>query len=191
MCFGPGRVDVEYKTKKKTLSCLSTETHFLSCQEVQMNSRSLCYWLIQGCDQEQQEKRLFKKEKKRNPCRLTEKSNTETEVSFLYLRNSNPWHIYTHHKRWKGRGSCTRRHRAGTINKRGKQEGYSGALQALAVLWAAAAGAGSGGEGRNAADWPSWHWGNVWKMDDAQHSGLSPQSVVAVAQRNYKYMHFR
>lgn len=31
---------------------------------------------------------------------------------------------------------------------------------------------------------------NVWKMNDAQYSGLSPQSVVAVGQRNYKYMHF-
>lgn len=27
-------------------------------------------------------------------------------------------------------------------------------------------------------------------MSDAQYSGLSPQSVVAVVQRNYKYMHF-
>ena len=27
-------------------------------------------------------------------------------------------------------------------------------------------------------------------MDDAQYSGLSPQSVVAVVQRSYKYMHF-
>lgn len=31
---------------------------------------------------------------------------------------------------------------------------------------------------------------NVWKMNDAQYSGLSPQSVVAVVQRNYKNMHF-
>lgn len=31
---------------------------------------------------------------------------------------------------------------------------------------------------------------NVWKMNNAQYSGLSPQSVVAVVQRSYKYMHF-
>lgn len=28
-------------------------------------------------------------------------------------------------------------------------------------------------------------------MNDAQHSGVSPQSVAAVAQRNYKRMHLR
>lgn len=31
---------------------------------------------------------------------------------------------------------------------------------------------------------------NVWKMNDARYSGLSPRSVVAVGQRSYKNMHF-
>lgn len=92
-------------------------------------------------------------------CLMSEKSKhnplTETDVSFLYLRNSNPWHMYTHHRDEK-EGILAQGKTQGRYNKhkkKGKQEGYNRALQALAVLWA------GGGEGRNAADWPSWHWG--------------------------------
>lgn len=60
---------------------------------------------------------------------------TETDVPLVYLRNSNPWHMYsTHHREEKEGGSCTRRHGAGTINRKSKQEGNIRCVHT--VLWA-------------------------------------------------------
>lgn len=50
--FEPGKTQnrcrVQKKTTKKTHHVFLFETHFVSCQEVQMYSNSLYYWLITG-----------------------------------------------------------------------------------------------------------------------------------------------
>lgn len=46
---------------------------------------------------------------------------TETDVSFLYLRNSNPWHMYTHHRDEKE--GILHKETQGRYNKQKRQAG--------------------------------------------------------------------
>lgn len=73
------------------------------------------------------------------------------------------------------RGSCTRGHGAGVINKQTNKRQAGGTEQSSAgVSCPLRAGMLLTG----LADTEE----NVWKMNDARYSGLSPRSVVAVAQ---------
>lgn len=58
-------------------------------------------------------------------CLMSEKSKhnplTETDVSFLYLRNSNPWHMYTHHRDEKD-GILAQGKTQGRYNKQKKRQ---------------------------------------------------------------------